>query len=67
MLICTNTMHKSATAIAAAVSIPLLHIADATARRIQAQGMARIGLLGKAADSPVPVFDTTRIHAEAAV
>jgi aspartate/glutamate racemase len=51
----------------AAMSIPLLQIADATTRRIQAQGITRIGLLVKPADSPVPVFDTTRIHAEAAV
>src|SRR4051794_6298291 len=31
MLICTNTMHKVADAVEAAVSIPLLHLADATA------------------------------------
>jgi aspartate racemase len=46
LLICTNTMHKVAPAIQAAIDIPILHIADATARRIQAQGMETIGLLG---------------------
>lgn len=46
LLICTNTMHKVAPQIAAAVSIPLLHIADATAERIKAAGMDSAGLLG---------------------
>jgi aspartate racemase len=46
LLICTNTMHKSAPQIEATVRIPLLHIADATAQRVQAQGITRIGLLG---------------------
>ena len=46
LLLCTNTMHKVAPQIQAAVGIPLLHIADATAERIKASGMRRIGLLG---------------------
>ncbi len=46
LLICTNTMHKVAPQIEAAISIPLLHIADATAVRIKEQGLQRIGLLG---------------------
>jgi len=46
LVICTNTMHKSAPQIEAAVHIPLLHIADATALRIQKAGLQRIGLLG---------------------
>jgi aspartate racemase len=46
IVICTNTMHKSVPRISTAVSIPILHIADATARRIKAQGITRIGLLG---------------------
>ena len=45
LLICTNTMHKVAPAIEA-VGLPLIHIADATATVIQAQGLKRIGLLG---------------------
>jgi aspartate racemase len=46
LVLCTNTMHKVAPAIEARVSIPLLHIADATAAAIKAQGLARIALLG---------------------
>ena len=46
LLICTNTMHKVAPQVEAAINIPLLHLADATAKRIQAAGMKRIGLLG---------------------
>lgn len=46
LLICTNTMHKVADEIAAAVKIPLLHIADATANRIIAAGHSKLGLLG---------------------
>jgi aspartate racemase len=47
-LICTNTMHRMADAIAASVGIPLLHIADPTAERIKAQNLTRVGLLGTA-------------------
>lgn len=46
LLICTNTMHKVAPQIERAIHIPLLHLADATARRIQAAGMETVGLLG---------------------
>lgn len=46
MLICTNTMHRVAPEIEAAIGIPLLHIADATASRVKAAGIERIGLLG---------------------
>lgn len=46
LLICTNTMHKVAPQIQASIDIPILHIADATARRIKAAGMKTIGLLG---------------------
>jgi len=45
-LICTNTMHKVADAVTEAVSIPLLHIADATAQVLQQDGIKRVGLLG---------------------
>ena len=38
LLICTNTMHKVAPQVQAAIDIPLLHIADATAKRIKAEG-----------------------------
>lgn len=46
IVVCTNTMHLVAPAIQAAVDIPLLHIADATAQRIRAAGLTRVALLG---------------------
>lgn len=46
IILCTNTMHKVADEIQAAVNIPLLHIADATAQRIRAAGIQTVGLLG---------------------
>ncbi len=46
ILICTNLMHKVAPAIEASLQVPLLHIADATGRAIQAQGLGKVGLLG---------------------
>ncbi|MEQ1512884.1 MAG: aspartate/glutamate racemase family protein [Lysobacteraceae bacterium] len=46
IVLCTNTMHLVAPAIEAAVDIPLLHIADATAQRIHAAGLTRVALLG---------------------
>lgn len=46
MLLCTNTMHKVAPAIEAALEIPLLHIADATAEALLAENFATVGLLG---------------------
>lgn len=48
VLLCTNTMHKVADQVQAAVSIPLLHLADATADAVRAQGLQRVGLLGTA-------------------
>jgi len=47
-LICSNTMHRMADAIAASVAIPLLHIADPTGERIVASAIKRVGLLGTA-------------------
>ncbi len=46
MVLCTNTMHKVAEDIQASITIPLLHIADATAQRVKEAGIQRIGLLG---------------------
>jgi len=46
LLLCTNTMHKVAAEIEAAVSIPLLHLADVTAARIKRSGFQRVGFLG---------------------
>lgn len=48
LLLCTNTMHKVADQIQAAVSIPLLHLADATASACSRAGIKTVGLLGTA-------------------
>src|SRR5262245_5103984 len=45
LVLCTNTMHRVAPEIQSAIEIPLLHIADATAERIKAAGIERVGLL----------------------
>jgi aspartate racemase len=46
LVLCTNTMHKVAPAIEAAVGISLLHIADPSAAEIKRAGLSRVGLLG---------------------
>ena len=48
LLICTNTMHKVAPQIEAAIDIPVLHIADAVADVLQREGIQTVGLLGTA-------------------
>ena len=48
LVLCTNTMHKVAPAIEAAVEAPLLHLADVTAEAVRADGLRSIGLLGTA-------------------
>jgi aspartate racemase len=48
IVLCTNTMHYVAAAIEAAVELPLLHIADTTARAVVAAGLSRVGLLATA-------------------
>jgi aspartate racemase len=48
ILLATNTMHKVAEEMMAAVSIPLLHIADATAEAIRGAGLERPGLMATA-------------------
>jgi aspartate racemase len=46
LVLCTNTMHIVAPRVEAAVSIPLLHIAEATAEKILESGLRTVGLLG---------------------
>lgn len=46
VLICTNTMHKMAKEVQAAVSIPLLHIAEVTGNEAKDAGLKKVGLLG---------------------
>ena len=48
LLLCTNTMHRVADDIQAAVSIPLLHLADITAEAVNASGAHSVGLLATA-------------------
>ncbi len=46
VLIGTNTMHRVAPEVQAALGVPLLHIADVTARAITAAGVRSVALLG---------------------
>jgi aspartate racemase len=46
LVLCTNTMHRVASSIEAAVAIPLFHIADPTAAEIKRAGHSTVGLLG---------------------
>lgn len=48
VVLCTNTMHKVAPAITAALAVPLLHIGDVTADAVVRAGLRRVGLLGTA-------------------
>ncbi|HMO11342.1 MAG TPA: amino acid racemase [Actinotalea sp.] len=46
VLLCTNTMHRVADAIEAAITVPFVHLADATALAVSAAGIRRVALLG---------------------
>lgn len=48
LVICTNTMHKCVPAMAAAGTLPVLHIADPTAQAMKADGHTKVALLGTA-------------------
>ena len=48
LLLCTNTMHKVADQVQAAIGIPLLHIADVARQRSSGAGLRTVGLLGTA-------------------
>lgn len=48
LLVCTNTMHKVADQVVAAIAIPLLHLADATASAVRTAGLRQVGLPGTA-------------------
>ena len=45
LVLCTNTMHCVLDTIEPAIRMPVVHIADATARRIRAAGLTKVGLL----------------------
>lgn len=46
VVLCTNTMHLSSKAIINNISIPFLHIAEATGMAIESKGLKKVGLLG---------------------
>lgn len=46
VLLCTNTMHRVADRIEAAIDVPFIHIADATASAVRSAGVGRVALLG---------------------
>lgn len=46
IVICTNTMHKVAPEIQKNISIPIIHIAEATANELKSKGISKVGLLG---------------------
>lgn len=63
VVLCTNTMHKVADAIEAAVDIPLLHLADVTAAAVRAAGVDRVALLGTRFTMEQPFYaDRLRAH-----
>ena len=62
LVLCTNTMHKVADAIEAAVQIPLLHIADPTAARIRSAGFGKVGLLGTRFTMEQPFYKDRLTH-----
>ena len=62
VLLCTNTMHKVAHALADALTVPLLHVGDVTAEAVRAAGIGRVGLLGTAFTMEQP-FLTDRLAA----
>ncbi|MEV4568022.1 aspartate/glutamate racemase family protein [Nonomuraea sp. NPDC049419] len=56
VLLCTNTMHQVADAVEGAVGVPFLHLVDATARRVAAAGLTRVGLLGTRFTMEMPFY-----------
>jgi aspartate racemase len=62
VLICTNTMHRMAEDVAAAVSIPLIHIAEVTAAAMKSAGVSIAGLLGTNYTMEGTVYDGYQIE-----
>ena len=56
VMICANTMHLNAPQVAAAVGVPLIHIADATAQALKARGVSRPLLLATAFTMEKPFY-----------
>jgi aspartate racemase len=63
VVLCTNTMHKVADEVDAAIGIPLLHIGDTTAAAVKDAGVRRVGLLGTGFTMAEPFYaDRLRSH-----
>jgi aspartate racemase len=63
VVLCTNTMHKVADEVAAAIDVPLLHIGDTTAGAVRDAGVRRVGLLGTGFTMAEPFYaDRLRSH-----
>lgn len=56
LVICANTLHMFAEQISAGISIPLIHIADATAAAIKEKKMSTAGLIGTKATMEMPFY-----------
>jgi aspartate racemase len=56
LVLCTNSMHRVFDAIAGATSVPVLHIADATAAAISREGIETVGLLGTRYTMELPFY-----------
>ena len=56
LIVCTNTMHRVADEIQAAIGIPLLHLGDTTARAVTGAGLTTVGLLGTAFTMEQPFY-----------
>jgi aspartate racemase len=56
LLICANTLHMFAEQISMKISIPLIHIADATASRIKEKNIQKVGLLGTKPTMEMPFY-----------
>jgi aspartate racemase len=61
IILCTNTMHKVAPAIEAAITIPFLHLGDVAAKAVLAQGLQTVALMGTAFTMEQP-FQRDRIE-----
>lgn len=56
ILICANTMHLVAPAVEAAISVPLIHVVDETAKAIKAAGASTVALLGTGYTMRAPFY-----------
>ncbi|QWC85880.1 aspartate/glutamate racemase family protein [Nocardioidaceae bacterium] len=56
LVLCTNTMHRVAESIEAAVEVPFVHLADVTARAVSDDGLSTVGLLGTAFTMEQPFY-----------